>query len=75
MPPLMDGMALKLALSRMRPGLPIIASTARDENRRMVELKPLHFEAVLNKPYGANVLLHALHHALHPAANETVKAP
>jgi PAS domain S-box-containing protein len=63
--PFMDGIALIKALQRMRPGLPIIATTGQDE--RVRDLKSLGLVLILKKPYGSELLMRALDTALKPA--------
>jgi PAS domain S-box-containing protein len=70
MMPLMDGMALIHALRKMKPAMPIIASTGLGEKTRLAELKTLNIHTILTKPYGAAALLQTVHGALHPPAVE-----
>lgn len=58
--PFMDGVTLIRSLLKMKPGLRVIASTGLGENARLGELKGMGVETVLNKPYGAPVLLRAI---------------
>jgi CheY-like chemotaxis protein len=60
--PFMDGIALMKALQRLRPGLPLIASTGQHE--RVRDLKILGLITVLKKPYTAELLLQALNAAM-----------
>jgi PAS domain S-box-containing protein len=60
--PFMDGIALIKALLRLRPGLPIIASTGQDE--RVRDLNSLGLILILKKPYTAELLMRALDSAL-----------
>ena len=64
MMPLMDGGTLIKALRQMQPGLAIIASTGLGEKSRIAELAELNVKIILNKPYAANALLHAVHEAI-----------
>jgi PAS domain S-box-containing protein len=68
MMPHMDGVALIRALRKMKPGVPMIASTGLGEKARLAALKALGVETVLNKPYKADALMRTIHHALHPKA-------
>ena len=68
MMPVMDGVALIRALRTISPTLPIIASTGLIEKGQMAELKELHVETILDKPYSGTTLLDAVHGALHVAA-------
>ena len=68
MMPVMDGMTLIKTLRMTQPDLPILASTGLGEKARVAGLGALNVKLVLNKPYVANALLHAVHEALHPAA-------
>ncbi len=70
MMPLMDGMALIHALRKMKPAMPIIASTGLGEKGRLAELKAMNIHTILTKPYGADTLLRTVHGALHPAPDE-----
>jgi CheY-like chemotaxis protein len=63
--PFMDGIALIKALQRLRPGLPIIASTGQEE--RVRDLKSLGFLSILKKPYTSELLMRALDAALKAA--------
>jgi CheY-like chemotaxis protein len=69
MMPHMDGMVLLRALCKMKPGLPMIASTGLGDKVQLTQLKALGVKSVINKPYSALTLLNAIHEALHPAAN------
>ena len=68
MMPFMDGVALTRALRRMAPGLFIIASTGQGEKTRMAELRSMNVDAILAKPYAAELLLRTLHDGLHPVS-------
>ncbi|HEV7404634.1 MAG TPA: PAS domain S-box protein [Chthoniobacteraceae bacterium] len=63
--PFLDGPTLIRALRKMKPGLPVIVSTGQGEKARISDLA---VEVFLNKPYGADTLLRALHWAIDPAA-------
>jgi CheY-like chemotaxis protein len=69
MMPHMDGVALVRALRKMKPGVPMIASTGLGEKARLAALKALGVETVLNKPYKADTLMRTIHDALHPTAS------
>jgi CheY-like chemotaxis protein len=60
--PFMDGIALIKGLQRLRPGLPVIASTGQDE--RVRDLNSLGLILILKKPYTAELLMRALDSAL-----------
>lgn len=64
MMPYMDGVALIHALRRIKPGLPIIATTGLGRKRQLAELERLHIQAMLTKPYGNEVLLTSIRDAL-----------
>jgi PAS domain S-box-containing protein len=68
MMPLMNGVALVRALQKMKPGIPVIASTGLGEKAHLAELKEMGIETVLKKPYNADTLLHTIHGVLHPLA-------
>jgi PAS domain S-box-containing protein len=70
--PFLDGVALVRAFQRMRPGLPIIASTGQGQNERAAELKAVGLESILKKPYNAEVLLRTIESKLE---NARKKAP
>ena len=64
MMPLLDGPAAVQVLKRIRPDVPIVASSGLDANGRsakVVEFGVTHF---LSKPYSANKLLRVLRAAL-----------
>jgi PAS domain S-box-containing protein len=60
--PFMDGVALIQSLQRLRPGLPMIASTGQDESAR--DLRSLELATILRKPYKSDALLGAVAAAL-----------
>ena len=64
MMPKMDGVALIRALRKMQASLPIIAVTGLGQDARRAELHALGVTTILDKPFGANLLLSALHEAL-----------
>ncbi|EDY17909.1 signal transduction histidine kinase, nitrogen specific, NtrB [Chthoniobacter flavus Ellin428] len=66
MMPFMDGVALIHALRNIAPNTAVVASTGLGEKARLAELKALGIATVLRKPYGADLLLHTVHRALHP---------
>ena len=66
MMPLLDGVALIRALRKMKPRLPVIASTGLGEKAHLAELKAMGIEVILYKPYRAAALLRTVHDVLHP---------
>lgn len=62
--PFMDGIAFVRAIRALEPALPIIASTGLGQRTQHAELKSLDVGVVLQKPYGAEVLLQALSEAI-----------
>jgi len=68
MMPHMDGMALMHALRRMKPGVPLIASTGLGDAAQAARLKSIDVKLVLYKPYSGDTLLRRIHEALHPEA-------
>ena len=62
--PYMSGVALVRALRKMRPDIPIIASTGQDEQSGIVELESLGVKNFLAKPYNIEKLLETVRHAL-----------
>ncbi|MDR3403517.1 MAG: PAS domain S-box protein [Chthoniobacter sp.] len=64
MMPYMDGVALVHALRRIKPEIPIIASTGLGRKRQLAELERMNIQAMLTKPYGNDVLLNSVHAAL-----------
>ena len=62
--PYLDGRGLIQAVRRMRPELPIVASTGRTSEAQLEELHALRLAGVLVKPYGADALLRTSHEAL-----------
>lgn len=65
MMPVMDGPATIRALRKMNARMPIIAVSGLVEKGRSVEISALGVEIFLRKPYTTEVLLEALHSALH----------
>jgi len=68
MMPYMDGVALARAIRRMKPTLPLAASTGLGERTHLAELKALGVSLFLQKPYSAAELLKTVHTMLHPDA-------
>ncbi len=68
MMPFMNGVALIRALRAMSPETPIIASTGLGKKAQFAELDSMNIKTILNKPYRAKALLHAINEALHPSA-------
>ena len=66
MMPHMNGVALVRALQRMKPGIPVIASTGLGEKAHLAELKTMGIETFLSKPYNADTLLRTIHGVLRP---------
>jgi PAS domain S-box-containing protein len=64
MMPFMDGAALIRALVKMKPGLPIAASTGLGEKAQLAEVRSLGVRAVIHKPYSAEALLRVIHDML-----------
>ncbi len=73
MMPIMDGISLIRTLRKMKPELPIIASTGWGEDQRLRELKALHVPTCLTKPYNALKLLIALRDSL-ATAKESIRS-
>ncbi len=69
--PFLDGVALIRAFQRMRPDLPIIASTG--QNDRAVELKAIGIESILKKPYTAEHLRLTVEKALEAARSKGLR--
>ncbi|HEX4629378.1 MAG TPA: response regulator [Chthoniobacterales bacterium] len=64
--PVMDGIALIRTLRKMKPDIPVIASTGRGgQEQHSQELEELNIHACLTKPYNKETLLSTLHDALH----------
>jgi PAS domain S-box-containing protein len=70
MMPHMSGVTLVRALQKMKPGIPVIASTGLGEKAHLAELKAMGIETILNKPYSADTLLRTIHGMLHPPSDE-----
>ncbi len=64
MMPYMDGVALIHALRKIKPSLPIIATTGLGRKRQLAELERMHIQAMLTKPYGNDALLTTIRDAL-----------
>ncbi|MEP6672804.1 MAG: PAS domain S-box protein [Chthoniobacter sp.] len=62
--PHVDGVALIRALRNLAPNLPILVSTCLGGKLRRSQLKELKIETILNKPYGADLLLRRIHDVL-----------
>ena len=75
--PFMDGVALIRTLQKMKPGVRVVASTARGgQDGRADEIAQLNVRASLNKPYNMNQLLEVLHEVLiQPAADPSALSP
>ena len=65
MMPMLDGVKLTEALKTINQDVAIIASTGQTDEVRYAELKRLGVKAFLQKPYGPDKLLAALHEAIH----------
>ena len=66
MMPGMDGPALVRAVQQREPRLPILGMTGLAERAGPKGLEGLDLSELLTKPFTAEVLLVALHHALSP---------
>ena len=64
MMPYFDGTALTRTLRQMNPEVKIVASTGNGQEARVVELRSLHPQAILMKPYTKEQLLKTLQRAL-----------
>jgi len=62
--PYMDGVALVRALKKMKPDIPIIASTGQVDQPGIAELRSLGVTRFLIKPYNAEKLLATVHDTL-----------
>lgn len=70
--PVMDGVALIRTLRKMKPDVPIIASTGRGgHDLHSPELQELNVRTCLTKPYNKDKLLKTLHDALHAQPDES----
>jgi CheY-like chemotaxis protein len=58
--PQMGGATLIRTLCRLRPGLPVIASTGQSEGVDLAKLKEIGVNSILKKPFKAEILLRAL---------------
>jgi CheY-like chemotaxis protein len=63
--PVMDGLALVRVIRKMTPRMQIITSTGLSTDQRIEALRQLGIDRPLFKPYTADELLQAVHHALH----------
>ncbi len=66
MMPVMNGVLLLRTLRKMSPGLPVIGSSGLAETAHLGQLKELHVESILRKPYNAATLLRTIQAVLHP---------
>lgn len=64
MMPKMDGLVFIRALQKMQEGLPVIAATGLGDEARRVELDALGVKVILDKPFGADIMLEAIHRVL-----------
>lgn len=64
MMPVMNGALFLRTLRKMSQDVPVIASTGLAEKSQIDELKAMHIETVLRKPYNAGTLLRAVHGVL-----------
>jgi PAS domain S-box-containing protein len=62
--PYMDGVALVRAIRKMKPEIPIIASTGHGDRTSVAELESLGVKNLLPKPFSSEKLLAAVHSAL-----------
>ena len=62
--PYMDGVALVRALRKMKPNVPIIASTGQEDQPGITELRSLGVKNFLAKPYDTDKLLRTLRAAM-----------
>jgi PAS domain S-box-containing protein len=74
MMPYVDGVALARALRKMKPSLPIIASSGLNEEKRLAELKTLGVAVSLLKPYNGQKLLETLAEVLQTSAKARPEA-
>jgi len=73
--PIMDGIALIRTLQKMKPDVPIVASTGRGaQDGRPTEIASLNIRASLAKPYNKTKLLTVLHEVLAPAQDTKEQA-
>ena len=70
MMPVMDGVLLLRTLRKMGLGIPVIGSTGLGEKSHLDELKALHVDAILRKPYNACMLLRTVDGVLHPKTQD-----
>ncbi len=68
--PYMDGVALVRALRKMKPDVPIIASTGQSDQSGITELQSLGVTNFLTKPYNTEKLLRVLSGAIASKLNE-----
>src|SRR5439155_7766828 len=64
--PVMDGVALIGALSKMEPGVKVIAASGRGSGEKPTDWKAVGIDTFLAKPYTAENLIAALHDLLAP---------
>lgn len=64
MMPYMDGVALVHTLRKLKPNIPIIASTGMAKKGEINKMRSLGVRIILDKPYGAPALLKAVHESL-----------
>ena len=72
--PYMDGVVLARALRKMKPDVPIIAFTGQDQEARLNELQAINVNNFLNKPFGTEKLLAAVHASIGTINEAEVKA-
>ncbi|HEY3897490.1 MAG TPA: PAS domain S-box protein [Chthoniobacter sp.] len=75
MMPHLDGVALIHTLRKMKPSIPIVASTGLGRKRQIAELQEMNIQALLQKPYGAEMLLSTIHGALYATSSLPTKKP
>jgi CheY-like chemotaxis protein len=68
MMPVMDGVLFVRTLRKLSQKVPVIGATGVAGTGHVDQLKALHVQDVLLKPYNAETLLRAIHRALHPDA-------
>jgi PAS domain S-box-containing protein len=67
--PYMDGVALVRSLRKMRPDVPIIASTGQSAEPSVAEFQALNVKNFLTKPYNTQQLLTTIHDTLESPAS------
>jgi CheY-like chemotaxis protein len=70
MMPHLDGVALIHTLRKMKPAIRIVASTGLGRKRQLAELREMKIQALLQKPYGTDMLLSTIHDALFPTTED-----